>query len=76
MGALSFEVKTNNSSHEGSTPLDPETIRVLANYGFPTLVAVYLVGYVTRSLNGKFDRLTTSVDHLADRFDAWVDRQS
>lgn len=48
--------------------------RFIATVGFPTALAVYLVRWVSGSLNGKLDRLANSVDKLTERIDRLIER--
>lgn len=41
--------------------MTPEVWSAIAQVGFPTAAAVYLLHWVTKSLNGKFDRLSESI---------------
>lgn len=48
--------------------------RFIATVGIPGALAIYLVRWVTGNLNGKLDRLTQSMDRLADRIEQLVER--
>jgi len=60
--------------------MDPESLKTLANYGMPAVMAGYLMVYVTRSLNGKFRELSDelralrgALERLADKIEQYLD---
>lgn len=44
--------------------MDAETLRIIAQFGFPSVLAYGLVIWMTKSLNGKLDKLTDALDGL------------
>jgi len=50
--------------------MDIETLKLLANMGFPAVVA----GFLLFRLNGRLDRLRESLDNLAVKIDRLIDR--
>jgi len=46
-----------------------EDITIFLNYGLGAFIAVYLVYWVTKSLNGKLDKLKESLDSLKESID-------
>lgn len=46
--------------------MDTELAKVFAQFGFPAVIAGGLIFWMTRSLNGKLDRLTQGVSGLRD----------
>jgi len=46
--------------------METEVVKLFAQFGFPALIAGVLIVWMTRSLNGKLDRLGGAVDGLKD----------
>jgi len=49
-------------------------VDIIANIGVSTFVAVYLVFYITRSLNGKLEDLSKKIDRLIETMTKLNDR--
>jgi len=50
--------------------METEIVRILANFGFPALVA----GFVLFRLNGKLERLTVSTITLSEKIERLIDK--
>lgn len=51
---------------------DIQILTIFLNYGIPSGIAIYLVWWITKSINGKLDRLISSIDKLSDRIDKLI----
>jgi len=49
-------------------------VDIIANIGVSTFVAIYLVFYITRSLNGKLEDLSKKIDRLIETMTKLNDR--
>lgn len=40
--------------------------QLISTYGFSVVIAAYLIYYITKKLNSKFDKLTEAIESLTD----------
>ena len=52
--------------------METDIVTLIANYGVPAGICVYLVLWITRKLNNKLDKLTESINTLNNKFDTLI----
>ena len=50
-----------------------QIVSLIANYGVPSALTVYLVLWITRKLNSKLDNLTNEIKRLNDTIGRFLD---